>query len=150
MYSDVDDEQNRLPAPSVPDFSITLDVLPDALVISLVSFATSLSIVDLFARKHKYPVSSNQVLTISFFLSVLSLFLFVLNMFQELFAIGMSNVAGSFFKCFPASGALARSAVQESSGGKTQMASIIGNTVVLVVILVLSSLLETLPKVNFL
>lgn len=32
----------------------------------------------------------------------------------------MSNIVGSFFECFVCCGALARSAVFESSGGRTQ------------------------------
>lgn len=51
----------RLPTPALPDFSIFLDVLPDAIIISLVGFATSVSIADLYARKHKYKINYNQV-----------------------------------------------------------------------------------------
>ena len=33
----------------------------------------------------------------------------------------MCNFVGSFFKCFTAGGTLARTVVQEESGGKTQV-----------------------------
>ncbi len=33
----------------------------------------------------------------------------------------MANIAGSFFKCFTSAGALARTVVYESSGGKSQV-----------------------------
>lgn len=40
---------------------------------------------------------------------------------QELIAFGVSNIFGASFKSFAASTALSRTAVQESSGGKTQV-----------------------------
>lgn len=40
---------------------------------------------------------------------------------QELIAFGVSNIFGASFRCFAASTALSRTAVQESSGGKTQV-----------------------------
>lgn len=75
------------------------DVAQDAFIISIVAFASSISVADLYAKKHKYKINSN----------------------RELFALGMSNVVGSFFKCFVSCGALARSAVFEQSGGRTQV-----------------------------
>lgn len=50
-----------LPMPQLPEFSIFLDVLPDAFVISLVSFTTSISVSDFYARKHKYQINPNRV-----------------------------------------------------------------------------------------
>lgn len=50
---------------------------------------------------------------------------------QELIAFGVSNIFGASFKSFAASTALSRTAVQESSGGKTQVRkSIHNNTIV--------------------
>lgn len=40
---------------------------------------------------------------------------------QELIAFGVSNIFGATFKSLAASTALSRSAVQESTGGKTQV-----------------------------
>lgn len=40
---------------------------------------------------------------------------------QELIAFGVSNIFGASFKAFAASTSLSRSAVQESTGGKTQV-----------------------------
>jgi MFS superfamily sulfate permease-like transporter len=101
-----------------------LDVFQDAFIISIVAFASSISVADLYAKKHKYKISSN----------------------RELFALGMSNVVGSFFKCFVSCGALARTVVLEASGGKTQLVSIIASIIVMMVMLWISPLLETLPK----
>lgn len=41
--------------------------------------------------------------------------------FQELIALGAAHVFGSFFLCFPGANALARSLVQDSVGGVTQV-----------------------------
>lgn len=66
-----------------------------------------------------------------------------------MFALGMCNLFGSFFSCFPASGTLARTVVQEESGGKTQLVTIIANLVLLAVMFYISPLLQLLPKVKF-
>ena len=38
----------------------------------------------------------------------------VVNTQQELIACGSANIVGSFFSCFPVSGSLSRSVIQES------------------------------------
>lgn len=40
---------------------------------------------------------------------------------QELLAFGVSNMFGASFRAFAASTALSRTAIQESTGGKTQV-----------------------------
>jgi SulP family sulfate permease len=62
----------------------------------------------------------------------------------------MANIVGSFFKCFVSCGALARTAVVDSSGGKTQLVTVIASMVVLTVMMWFSTLLEYLPKVYLL
>ena len=52
---------NRLPTAAIPDVSLFLNVVQDAFIISLVSFASSISIADLYARKHKYKINANKV-----------------------------------------------------------------------------------------
>ena len=49
-----------MPPFTPPDFSLFFDVLPDAVIISLVAFASSISVADLYARKYKYKIESNQ------------------------------------------------------------------------------------------
>ena len=44
-----------------------------------------------------------------------------INLNQERIAVGAANIFGSFFFCIPTTGAVARSAVQESVGGSTQV-----------------------------
>ena len=64
-----------------------------------------------------------------------------------MFSLGICNFVGSFFSCFPVSGTLARTAVQEESGGKTQLVTVVANVVILLVMFYLSPLLQILPKV---
>lgn len=79
----------------------------------------------MFAKRHGYEVRPN----------------------QELLALGTANIVGSFLLCYPCSGSLSRSAVQDRVGGRTQLASLISSALVVVFILYLSTYLETLPKV---
>jgi len=89
----------RLPYPSLPDYSLFFWVVEDAIIISIIAFASSMSLSNIFAKKHKYKVHSN----------------------KELFALGMANVIGSFFKCFVCSGTFVQSVILESSGGKSKV-----------------------------
>jgi sulfate anion transporter 2 len=83
----------------MPDYSLFFWVLEDAIIISIIAFASSMSLSNIFAKKHKYKVNSN----------------------KELFALGMANVIGSFFKCFVCSGTFVQSVILESSGGKSKV-----------------------------
>ena len=113
--------------PELPEFSMFSSVINDAIIISLVAFAVSVSVSDLYARKHNYKINAN----------------------KELFALGMANLVGSFFRCFTSCGALARTVVVDSSGGKSQLVTVIASTVLLSVMLWFSMVLEYLPKVFF-
>lgn len=52
---------------------------------------------------------------------------------QELVALGLSNLIGGVFQCFPVSCSMSRSLVQESTGGNTQVGSGVGAGVLLCV-----------------
>jgi len=58
----------------------------------------------------------------------------------------MANIVGSYFKCFTSAGALARTAVVESSGGKTQLVTIIASSIMFSILVWISPMLESLPK----
>ncbi|XP_063071724.1 solute carrier family 26 member 6, like [Engraulis encrasicolus] len=113
-----------LSPPSVPDFSIFGEVIGDAFAIAIVGYAISISLGKTFALKHGYKVDSN----------------------QELVALGLSNAVGGFFQCFAVCPSMSRSLVQESTGGKTQMAGVSSAVIVLVTILKLGPLFQELPK----
>ena len=71
---------------------------------------------------------------------------FYTNPNQELRALGVSNIIGSFFQSFPANAGFSRTAVNISEGAKTGMASIISAAVVAVTLLFLTPYFEYLPK----
>ena len=108
-----------------------LDLIPhlfsSALLLAFVIYVSTYSLEKMFANKHGYKIHAN----------------------QELIALGTANMVSSFFMCYPCSGSLSRSAVQDKVGGKTQLASLISSVLVILFILFLSTYLETLPKVSF-
>ncbi len=65
---------------------------------------------------------------------------------QELKAIGLANIGGSFFQSFPTTGGFSRSAVNDQSGAKTNLAAIISATFVILTLLFLTPLFYYLPK----
>ncbi|KAL2091244.1 hypothetical protein ACEWY4_013507 [Coilia grayii] len=113
-----------LSPPSVPNLSIFGEVIGDAFAIAIVGYAIAISLGKTFALKHGYKVDSN----------------------QELVALGLSNAVGGFFQCFAVCPSMSRSLVQESTGGKTQMAGVSSAVIVLVTVLKLGPLFQELPK----
>lgn len=65
---------------------------------------------------------------------------------QELLALGLSNIVGCMFSCLPTSCALSRSLIQDQSGGKTQITSIVSSGLLLIVILHIGPFFEHLPR----
>ncbi|XP_073500992.1 solute carrier family 26 member 6-like isoform X2 [Phyllobates terribilis] len=120
----VGDIPTGLKAPSVPRIDLLYSVIGNAFAIAVVVYAFTVSLVKMFAVKHGYNVDSN----------------------QELIALGISNSFGSFFQCFTIGTAMSRSLVQESTGGKTQIAGAVSSMVILVIILKAGELFESLPK----
>uniref|UniRef100_A0AAQ4S9A2 STAS domain-containing protein n=1 Tax=Gasterosteus aculeatus aculeatus TaxID=481459 RepID=A0AAQ4S9A2_GASAC len=95
----------------------------EAFPIAIVGFAVAFSVAKVYSIKHDYTIDGN----------------------QELIAFGVSNIFGASFRSFAASTALSRTAVQESSGGKTQIAGLISAAMAMIVTLALGFLLEPLP-----
>ncbi|XP_070824551.1 solute carrier family 26 member 6-like [Chaetodon trifascialis] len=113
-----------LNAPRTPDVTWFSKVVGDAFAVAIVGYAINISLSKTFALKHGYKVDSN----------------------QELVALGLSNTVGSFFQCYAVTSSLSRSLVQESTGGKTQVAGVISSVIVLITILKIGALFEDLPK----
>ncbi|XP_075928250.1 pendrin-like isoform X2 [Petromyzon marinus] len=118
----VRDIPKGLAPPVIPDVSLFPEIIGDAFAIAIVAFVVPLSLSKIFAQKHGYAIDSN----------------------QELLAFGLSNIFGSFFQTVVVSTSLSRSLIQESSGGKTQVAALLSSIIVLIVILALGFLLEPL------
>ncbi|XP_077132601.1 solute carrier family 26 member 6-like isoform X2 [Ranitomeya variabilis] len=120
----VGDIPTGLVAPTVPDADFFASIAGNAFAIAVVAYAMSISLAKMFAMKHSYKVDSN----------------------QELIALGLSNITGSFFHCFAVTSSMSRSLVQESTGGNTQIAGSVSSIIILVIILKAGELFTCLPQ----
>ncbi|XP_023117813.1 sulfate anion transporter 1 [Amphiprion ocellaris] len=110
--------------PQVPAFSLMPRVALDAIPLAVISFAFTVSLSEMFAKKNGYTVRPN----------------------QEMLAIGLCNIIPSFFHCFTTSAALAKTMVKDSTGCQTQVSSLISAVVVLLVLLVFAPFFYSLQK----
>ncbi|XP_018412588.1 PREDICTED: pendrin-like [Nanorana parkeri] len=110
--------------PMNPDVSMFPEMISSAFSIGIVAYAVAVSVGKVYATKYNYAIDGN----------------------QEFIAFGISNLFCGAFSCFCATTALSRTAVQESTGGKTQIAGIISAFIVLIAIVALGRLLEPLQK----
>ncbi|XP_075593136.1 prestin isoform X1 [Balearica regulorum gibbericeps] len=113
-----------LRAPAVPDIQLIPAIFVDAIAIAIVGFSMAVSMAKIFALKHGYTIDGN----------------------QELIALGICNSVGSFFQSFSVTCSMSRSLVQESTGGKTQIAGALSSIMVLLVIVAIGYLFEPLPQ----
>ncbi|CAE7568400.1 SULTR4 [Symbiodinium natans] len=65
---------------------------------------------------------------------------------QEMLALGISNLVGAAFSCYPVTGSFSRSAVNNSTGAQTQLSGVITALVMLCTLLFLTPLFYHLPK----
>ncbi|KRY16575.1 Solute carrier family 26 member 6 [Trichinella patagoniensis] len=112
-----------IPSPTLPNLHLIPHIFGDAISISIVAYCISMSLGKLFAKKHHYALDAN----------------------QELFALGAMQSISSIFGCIPASAAIGRSMLLESSGCRSQFASLIASLILLVVIYLIGPLLRDLP-----
>uniref|UniRef100_A0A8C0HPB7 Solute carrier family 26 member 2 n=1 Tax=Buteo japonicus TaxID=224669 RepID=A0A8C0HPB7_9AVES len=110
--------------PRPPDWNLIPNVALDAIPIAIIGFAITVSLSEMFAKKHGYSVRAN----------------------QEMYAIGFCNIIPSFFHCFTTSAALAKTLVKESTGCRTQMSGMVTSLVILLVLLVIAPLFYSLQK----
>jgi SulP family sulfate permease len=69
-----------------------------------------------------------------------------LDINQQCLSEGVANIAGSFFYCFPGSGSLTRSAINQHAGGMTQWSGVISAGAVAATVLVFAPLASYIPK----
>ncbi|XP_066502074.1 sulfate anion transporter 1 [Hoplias malabaricus] len=110
--------------PKVPSFELMPRIALDAIPLSVISFAFTVSLSEMFAKKNGYTVRPN----------------------QEMLAIGFCNIIPSFFHCFTTSAALAKTMVKDSTGCQTQVSSLVSALVVLLVLLFLAPFFYSLQK----
>lgn len=99
-----------LPVPQMPPLALLRLVAVDSIAITIVSYSIVMSMALIFARKEQYEVRAN----------------------QELLAMGLANIFGSFFSCIPLACSLSRSLIQHQAGGKTQVASVVSAGLILI------------------
>uniref|UniRef100_A0A8C5G361 SLC26A/SulP transporter domain-containing protein n=1 Tax=Gouania willdenowi TaxID=441366 RepID=A0A8C5G361_GOUWI len=110
--------------PSVPHFSLLPNLISDSFAVAIVGFSMGISLAKIFALKHGYSVDGN----------------------QELIALGLCNFISSFFQTFAITCSMSRSLVQESTGGKTQIAGLLGSLLVLLVVVAIGFVFQPLPQ----
>ena len=116
-----------LPSFSIPifDFQLIKQLMPIALTLVLVGYLELISIgKTLEVKQDEYRLRPN----------------------QELIALGLSNMVGSFFKAYPSSSSFSRSAINQESGATTGMAALISVVMVVFTLLFLTPYFYYLPN----
>jgi len=116
-----------LPIFQVPDISTeTLrTIFPTVLTVTIIGIIESIGIAKSIEAKHQnYTIRPN----------------------QELFAIGVSKIGGAFFQAMPTSASFTRSAINNESGARTTVASLITFAIILLTLLFLTPIFYYLPK----
>ena len=116
-----------LPSFHVPNIDLELipKLIPIGLTLTLVAFLEAISVAKAVHSKHRdYKIDPN----------------------QELKALGLSNIIGSLFQSFSVMGGFSRTAVNDQSGAKTGLASIISALLIAFTLLFLTPLFYYLPN----
>ena len=113
-----------LPRLSLPDWTLFEALWPGALGIALISFVESIASARSFMRHDDPPVDAN----------------------QELFALGLANIAGGFTQAYPAGGGTSQTAVNDGAGARSQIAQMVTALVTVVTLLFLAPLIGLMPQ----
>ena len=117
---------HHLPMPAIPDLSVGVvgHLLGPALAVAILAAIESL----LSARVADAMTGTTQT-----------------SDTREMLGQGLANVASGFFGGMPATGAIARTAVNVRAGGRTRVASIVHSLVIVVVILAAAPIVARIP-----
>jgi len=96
-----------------------------AISIALLTYTEGILLARAFAAKNGYEVSAN----------------------QELIALGTADLAAGFFQGFSITGSQARTTVNDATGGKTQLSSIVAAATLALFLIFLTPLIAALPQV---
>jgi SulP family sulfate permease len=69
-----------------------------------------------------------------------------LDMNQQCLSEALANLAGSFFQCFPGSGSLTRSAINQQAGAQTQWSGVVSAAAVALIVLVFAPYARFIPR----
>ena len=100
-------------------------LLPAAIGIAMLTYTEGILLARAFAAKNGYEVNAN----------------------QELNALGLSDVAVGLFQGFSITGSQARTTINDATGGKTQLASLIAALTLALFLLFLTPVIARLPEV---
>ena len=116
-----------LPYPALPAASLDdiRTLLPAALAIALLTFPDAILIARAFGAKNRYEIRPN----------------------QELVALAAANFAAGLFQGFSVGASQSRTVINDASGGKTQMVSLVASGLLIAFLLALTPALEPLPTV---
>ena len=112
----------QIPQVGLADFRT---LLPAALALTVLIFADELLVARVFAKKNHYELDPN----------------------QELTALGAANVSCGLFQSFAIGASSSRTVVNDDMHGKSQMVGVIAAGLVILFLLLLTSILQNLPKV---
>ncbi|XP_069782593.1 sulfate anion transporter 1 [Narcine bancroftii] len=110
--------------PTAPSLYLLPRVAIDAITLAIISFAFTISLSELFAKKHGYTIQAN----------------------QETYALGFCNLIQSFFHSYASSATLVKTLVKDSSGCQTQLSSLVSAVLVLMLLLFLAPVFYSLQK----
>lgn len=113
-----------LPLPGVPDFARIGALVPGALAIAVMAFLESAAVARSLRAATEPQIDSN----------------------QELFATGAANTVGAVFGTMPAAGGFSQSAVNQSAGARSQVATLVTVVLAVLVALFLGPVLSLLPE----
>lgn len=121
----VGDIPQGLPALGLPsDLGLVDQLLPAALVITLVGYMESIAVAKVYARRNRYDVDAN----------------------RELIGLGAANIGAGLVGGYPVTGGFSRTAVNADAGARTKSAAIVSAGIVILVIVALTPLFAQLPS----
>ncbi len=123
----VKDIPSGLPKFTMPvvDVDLIRELMPIAITLVMVGYLETISIgKTLEAKQDEYRVRPN----------------------QELVALGLSNMVGSFFQSYPSASSFSRSAINEEAGGTTGISAVVSALLVVITLLFLTPVFYYLPK----
>lgn len=123
----IEDVPKGLPAFGIPEMSYDamMTLVPSVLTVTFIGFVGSIGIAKSMEMKNRDHVIRPN---------------------QELLALGIAKVVGSFFQAIPSSGSYSRSAINDEAGGKTTISSIITVLMIIISLLFLTSYFYYIPK----
>lgn len=117
---------SSLPPLSTPDFSFDVikQLAPAALAVTLFALTEAVSIGRSLAARDGYRIDGN----------------------QEFIGQGLSNIAGSFFSGYVATGSFNRSGLNYEAGARTPLAAVFAGLLLMIIVLLVAPLAAYLPK----